>query len=236
MEPLRARKLRRILHPMLVAALAPAVSACIPPLELAPSPEASREAFLAYASSLQFLGADRDNQAGDEQPMVYAVGDPRNAILSPATPVARVEPEARAKRLSREQAARGRIVGRILSTGRFEPLGVERGVNYVWLDNMTGRAWRGLIIPANPAAPITTLEITPEHGGHDQAGAVWHYDPAFGVLPWIIIDDMCVGFARGRVPGGLRARLLRPERVGGRPDPGGIRGLDCGGSHGPPQL
>jgi hypothetical protein len=224
MERLRARDLRRILRPTLVAALASAMSGCIPPLGLAPSPEAtSREAFLAYASSLEFIGADWDNQLGDEQPLVYPVGDPRNAAISAATPVARVEPEARAKRLSREQAARGRVVGRILSTGSYEPLGVHAGVNYVWLDNLSGRAWRGLIIPANPAAPITTLEITPEDGRHNQPGAVWQYVAEFGLVPWFIIDDMCLGMGRRRVPGGLRPRLLRPERVGGRPDPRRIR-------------
>jgi hypothetical protein len=220
MERSHTRDFRRIARLRTAIALAAAVSGCVRSIETAPSPEAGRETFQAYARSLAFVGSDWDNQAGDEQPMLYSATDPRNTPVGPSAPVARVEPEARANRLTRSQARQPHIVGRILSTGRYEPLGLQPGVNYVWLEGTTAGGWRGLIVPDNTAAPIARLEVVVEVGLHDEAGATWHYYGDVGMLFWIIVDDMCVGFAPvGRHPGRLRPRLLRPEMVGGRPDP-----------------
>jgi hypothetical protein len=210
-----------------VAALTIAASTCTR-FQLgqpAPRPDVeSRDRFVTYARSVPFIGVRLDHLLGDEQPILYPAADPRNAVVGASTPMMRIEPEARAKQLNRRHIQQGRVVARLLSTGRYEPLGVHAGVNYLWIDSTAG-GWRGMLVPERAGAPITMLNVELQPVRHLAAAARWRYSAHFGLLPWIPIDDMCIQFWP---PGGPFRRLsgdlgLTPEMVGGVPDPAPFR-------------
>ena len=48
-------------------------------------------------------------------------------------PLAAIMPEVGAFRLSLSEAEQGRIVAKIISTGSYEHLGIEKGSNYLWI-------------------------------------------------------------------------------------------------------
>jgi hypothetical protein len=197
MERLRRQSFGAVTHVVLIVGLAARVSACRPgeqreqgeqptPGFGAPVESVPRDSVLRYAASLRFIGKDEDHGAGDEQPMLYRAGDPRAAVVGPGTTVARVEPEARTTRLTRAQLRQGRIIARILSTGVYEPLGLRRGVNYVWIDS-TAAGWRAIIIPETTTEPLDTVRVTSESAPHitDAPGARWYYFSDVGTMAWI---------------------------------------------------
>ncbi len=148
-----------------------------------------RELILGYARQLEF---DTSAAASDAQNLVYRRGD---AVV--VGPFAQIAPERGAGSLSDAQLARGRIIARVSVSDSYPPLGLARGVSYLWVDSLAS-GFRWVIVPTDPALPLRAAPLTrtrhPRDGGADScagrpAQAAWQAYPdpegAGGVGPWV---------------------------------------------------
>ena len=112
-----------------------------PPFEN-PTQVAARD-MIAYGQSLEFdsTGTASDSaRLPDETP--GATGTPGWSY---------VDPERGSLTIARADLAKGRIIARIRSAGRFARFGLAPGVNYIWVDSVES-GWRTLVYPANPGS------------------------------------------------------------------------------------
>jgi len=116
--------------------------------------EIPRDSFLAYAATLTF---DTTHGAWDEQPLPL-VNDSGRVV---GMPIIRVESEIGAASLSRSQLAKGRIIARYTAKGPYTPLGIPRGISYVWVDSM-GSKFRELVVSEDPSRSAVEHELTIE--------------------------------------------------------------------------
>jgi hypothetical protein len=82
------------------------------------------EEVLGYAATLSF---DTLTGLSDQQYLRLP------AESTAYEPLAVIMPEVGAFRLSMSEAEQGRVVAKIISTGSYEHLGIERGSNYLWI-------------------------------------------------------------------------------------------------------
>ena len=152
----------------------------LPPPEFGQSIESVPRAQIArYAASLQFV---TDPLLIDEQPMLYRAG---TAQASTRGPMARIQSERRASTITDQQLRRGRIIARIVSAGSYEPLGLRRGANYLWVDSAAG-GWRAVMIPETATDPLKVLKVRISGMPHESrlpAARLFFVDP-YGMLPW----------------------------------------------------
>jgi hypothetical protein len=129
-----------------------------------------RSEILEYVGRLQFV---QDPHLSDEQPLVDSATPGQLARVGPR---ARIEPELHSVQITPRELREGRIIARIISDGTFEPLGIRRGIQYVWVDSSTGR-WRTAMIPANGAEPMKMLGALVRDLPHLTMvpSAIWYY-------------------------------------------------------------
>lgn len=114
-----------------------------------------RDTILAYASRLAF---DTSIAASDAQHLLLRRGD---AVV--VGPFAQIAPERGAGSLSKAQLASGRIIARVSASDSYPPLGLSRGVSYLWADSAPG-GWRAVVVPANPAEQLRTVPLGYKRG------------------------------------------------------------------------
>jgi hypothetical protein len=143
-----------------------------------PIESVARSEILQYVGRLQFV---QDPHLSDEQPLVDSVTPGQLARVGPR---ARIEPELHSTQITPEQLREGRVIARIISDGPYEPLGIRRGIQYVWVDNSTGR-WRAAMIPANGAEPMRMLGALVRDLPHLTMvpSAIWYYARGPGPRP-----------------------------------------------------
>ncbi len=119
-----------------------------------------RGQILEYARGLVF---DTSVAASDAQ-YVTLRRDDRTVV----GPFMQIAPERGAGSLSDAQLVSGRIIARVSVSDSYPPLGLLRGVSYLWADSAPS-GWRWVIVPENPAARLLTLPLTRTR--HPAAGA-----------------------------------------------------------------
>jgi hypothetical protein len=181
-----------------------------------------RTTFLAYVERLEFVS---DPHLSDEQPLIDSA---ISGQLRRVGPRARIEPEVRSTKITDEQLRDGRVIARIISDGTFEPLGIRRGIQYVWIDSSTGR-WRAAIIPATATEPIRMLSASVRERPHLKIvpSALWYYGRWVGPGPVPPIGPQGQGSCGTRccafcalMPGlcdDVAEAMLRAEDFDGRP-------------------
>jgi len=115
-----------------------------------------RDTILAYAGRLAF---DTSIAASDAQHLTLRRDD-----ATVVGPFAQIAPERGAGSLSRAQLASGRIIARVSASDAYPPLGLSRGVNYLWVDSVPS-GWRGVIVPANPVEQLQTMPLDYKRDG-----------------------------------------------------------------------
>lgn len=216
METNRRRNSDRALNVACIAALTTTLASCAqvpPPPFSGPLESVPRNRILEYVARLQFV---RDPHLADEQPLIYPAASPQTARVGP---IARIEPELRSRRFTRSQLAAGRIIARIISDGAFEPLGIRRGIQYLWVDSAGGR-WRAAMIPASGDEPvILDLALGPLAHLTDAPAATWVYDARAGTYANATCGSMCCRPCEPRPPGGfcrnIGQSMLRAGQFGG---------------------
>ncbi len=136
-----------------------------------------RDSIVAYGRSLVY---DTSHAGSDAQHLVAR----RNGQLV-VGPYARIAPEARSHRLSREDMARGRVVARIDADGPYPERGIPAGVSFVWVDS-SETGWRSVVVPENASQPMAAKPmIFVQHAraepvAEEPAQARWSWSPAGG--------------------------------------------------------
>jgi hypothetical protein len=182
----------------------------------APVESIARTRFNECARRLEFV---QDPHLSDEQPLIYPADRGRPLRVGPT---ARIEPERGATALGQRQVHEGRVIARIISDGPYEPLGIRRGIQYVWIDS-TRAGWRALMIPANDADSITRLGVAVRRLPHLGRAPVppaagWRFDPERGTFFNGGCQFMCCSGCPLRPPGdcpGFPATSLRATAYGG---------------------
>jgi hypothetical protein len=108
--------------------------------------QADRAAVVTYARSLRFVS---DPLRMDEQ-TISVSGNTRT--------IARIEPTDYSASLSPADRARGAIIARFVSTGVYAPVGLRRGVQYMWVDS-TASGWRALMVPEDPSLNVSVTQL-----------------------------------------------------------------------------
>jgi hypothetical protein len=178
----------------------------------APVESISRSRFLECVRRLEFV---QDPHLADEQPLMYAADRGRPPRIGPR---ARIEPERGSNAPSDgRQMYEGRVIARIISDGAYEPLGIRRGIQYVWIDS-TRDGWRSLMIPANDADSIVRLGVSVRRFAHlgPAPAASWGFDPGRGTFFNATCHRWCCASCRppGACPG-FPGTSLRAEAMGG---------------------
>jgi hypothetical protein len=184
------------------------------PIESVPHSE-----ILEYVGRLQFV---QDPHLSDEQPLVDSV---TAGELTRLGPKARIEPELHSVQITPRELREGRIIARIISDGTFEPLGIRRGIQYLWVDSSTGR-WRAAMIPAN-GAEKRMLGASVGNRPHLTMvpSAIWYYPgPRPRPMPQMSCGSRCCYICE-----------LLPERCQDVVD-AMLRAKDYGGRPGVPSL
>ena len=118
-------------------------------------------AIRTYAATLRF---DTVPGAADVRRLSIARIVGRDT-LKVSGPLARIAPESGAHGLDTTALAQGRIIARIWSEEPYDKAGLQRGVNWWWVDQRNGK-WRSLIISdSGGTRTLRPLYIHP-HGPH----------------------------------------------------------------------
>lgn len=177
----------------------------------------SRATALAYARSARFV---TDSRLVDEQTLRLPGG---------TTTRARIEATVYAHLLPDSQLARGALIARFVSDGEFAPLGLNRGVQYLFVDSVAGAGRRAIIMDDDSTRAPTVMPVVLADTPHDfsvpsarwiESGAFSYPNPSCGRYCCIPCDD-----TRGYIcPTGtwpprldmeemLRTRVIRPGPI-----------------------
>lgn len=135
---------------------------------------AQRAAVLEYASAVRFVS---DPGLTDEQSLL---------LRGARGPRVRLEAAEHSHLLTRERLARGAFVARFISAGDYAPLGLRRGVHYVFADS-SGGSWRSIIVPANAEQPARVMRMALLQAPHLLEGPVARF---------FEVDGMTFGYFR----------------------------------------
>lgn len=119
----------------------------LPPEPAFGSPDtAQRAAVVEYARQVRFVS---DHALTDEQGLL---------LRGTKGPTVRVQAAEYAHQLNEERLARGVVIARFISTGDYAPLGLRRGIHYVFADRAAG-SWRSIIVPENTAQRVRVMQM-----------------------------------------------------------------------------
>jgi hypothetical protein len=150
---------------------------------------ASRAEIMTYARSLSF---DTSHHAVDTRRLVGPNGEIGG-------PIATIAPEIGSATLSEAAITRGRIVGRVSTTGAEDIFGFAKGDNYLWVDKVDGR-FRMIVIPADSTIPWKTSALSAVYrpmtfsGSDVGARFIWRDNGSTAAMPqgvWVRCGEAC---------------------------------------------
>jgi hypothetical protein len=118
---------------------------------------ADRSAVLTYARGASYV---TDSRLVDEQVLHLPAG---------TGPRARIQATAYSHMLTDSQLARGALIARFVSEGAYTPLGLNRGVQYFFVDSVAGAGWRAIIVDNDPARAPKVMKLVLADTPHDHS-------------------------------------------------------------------
>jgi hypothetical protein len=132
------------------------LSETVPPAPTTgPVETADRASVLAYARGASYV---TDSRLVDEQVL---------HIPSGTGPTARIEATRYSHMLTDAQLARGALIARFVSDGPYAPLGLNRGVQYFFVDSVVGAGWRAIIVDDDPTRAPKVMRLVLADAPHD---------------------------------------------------------------------
>ncbi|MGH7751610.1 MAG: hypothetical protein ACREN5_02240, partial [Gemmatimonadales bacterium] len=91
---------------------------------------------------------------------------------------------------TRQELGAGRVILRITSEAAYPSLGVRAGVNYVWVDSLTGR-FRALVFSDDPRQPPLAVPLGLRQHALQHPVAARFVEGPFGMGVWMPCPRGC---------------------------------------------